>query len=103
MANPIGFITGAIKGAAALAQGLGKAKGIAERAMDDIDGNGIPEYQDIVDLLVKMFNRFKNDTLTLVKLEAGEYKKMINVLVPKIQTLVMHVFNDAHAKAKAGK
>lgn len=103
MANPLSFIAGAVKGVAAVAQGLGKAKGIAERAMDDLDGDGLPQYQNIINGGQAIYHRFTKDTLALARLEFGEYKKMFAVLVPQVKELVLHIFNDAQAKAKAGK
>lgn len=102
MANPLGFITGAIKGVAAAAGALGKAKGMAERAIDDLDGDQIPEYKNITDGLQKMVNRFK-DTKALLVLEFGEYKKIFDDIYPRAVKLVQHVFNDAKEQAKAGK
>ena len=102
MANPLGFITGAIKGVAAAAGALGKAKGMAERAMDDLDGDSIPEYKNLQDDLHKIFDRFK-DTKVVLTMEFGEYKKLFDAAYPRAVKLVKHVFNDAKEQAKAGK
>jgi hypothetical protein len=102
MANPLGFITGAIKAVTAGAQALGKAKGMAERAMDDLDGDQIPEYKNLQDDLHKIFNRLK-DTKVVLAMEFSEYKKLIDAAYPRAVKLVKHVFNDAKEQAKAGK
>lgn len=103
MQNPLKLVSGAVQAVAAVGKGVGKFQKLLAGLSKDVDGNGLPEYKDAYDGLVKIFHKVKDDSLPLLKNafqkaveHAREYEKLVK---EEVIPHVLAVFNAAREAA----
>lgn len=74
MFNPAAFVSAAVKGVAAVGKGLGKGQKMVAAWNVDADGDNIPERIEARDAALKMWEKFKSETLPSVKNQFGFWK-----------------------------
>lgn len=81
MFNPVKMVGAVISGIVGTAKMAGRAKAAYERAIEDTDGDNIPQYQEIRDGLKQFFQRIVHNLFPLVQRQFGELKAEVLALV----------------------
>lgn len=96
MENPIKFIGAGLNFISLAGKSLGKAQKILTALLKDEDNDGIPEYKESANGLVKIFHKMKDDTIPKFKSHLAEYKKIWD---EEVFPNVVSVFESARKAA----
>ena len=100
MFNPIKVASGVVAGAVNTAKIAAKAKAYWERAIADTDGDNLPQYENILELLEDIKDRFR-PSFGVLKEEFQFYAERGGKLWGLLSALFKHVLEIETPKAVA--
>jgi hypothetical protein len=107
MFNPVKAVGGFMSGVKKLGEATGKAQKMFTALTADVDGDGTPEYKEASTGVLKMYNKFKGETVPLCKQGFAKAKQHLGefatIFKTEIFPNVLSVFNEARKAALDAK